>query len=118
MNKISGIGIDIVNVSRFKIKLLEDNLKFYEKIFSDSEIEYCKKFKSPYEHFAGIFAVKEALIKSIDEDIGLLEIVIEHENNKPVIKLKTPFNEKYRFIVSISHEKEFAVGVVVSEKIK
>jgi len=42
MNKISVIGIDIVNVSRFKIKLLEDNLKFYEKIFSDSEIVYCK----------------------------------------------------------------------------
>ena len=65
LNHAFSIGIDIVNVSRFKKKPLNNNLDFYKKIFSDSEINYCKKFSSPYEHFAGKFALKEALIKSI-----------------------------------------------------
>ncbi len=117
MNKISGIGIDIVSVSRFKTKPFEENLEFYKKIFLNSEIEYCKKFKSPYEHFAGKFAAKEAVMKSIDENIGFLEIHTDHESSKPSIKLKTLFKEKYNFMVSISHEKDYAVAVAISEKI-
>tara|TARA_B100001123_G_C14991327_1_gene899694 strand:+ start:230 stop:586 length:357 start_codon:yes stop_codon:yes gene_type:complete len=118
MNGFSGVGIDIVNMDRFKKKPLKGNLNFYKKIFLDSEIKYCKKFKSSYVHFAGKFAVKEAVIKSIDENIGFLEILTDHEGSKPIIKLKTLFKKKYNFLVSISHEKEYAVAVVISEKIK
>ena len=38
---------------------------FYKKIFTNSEIAYCKKFNDPYPHFAGKFALKEAVQKSI-----------------------------------------------------
>lgn len=118
MNQSFNIGIDIVNVSRFKKKPLKNNQDFYKKIFLDSEINYCKKFRSPYEHFAGKFAIKEALIKSINEKISLIEIKTSHKNSKPIVKVKNSLNKKYRFIISISHEKDVAVAVVISEKIK
>ena len=54
---IENIGIDIVSVNRFRNKIFSKNITFYNKIFSQSEIEYCNKFKSPYEHFAGKFAI-------------------------------------------------------------
>ena len=57
-----GIGIDIVNVERFRKKIFKQNIKFYQRIFLESEIKYCLKFKSPYEHFAGKFALKESVI--------------------------------------------------------
>tara|TARA_B100001540_G_C15810929_1_gene644476 strand:- start:1559 stop:1915 length:357 start_codon:yes stop_codon:yes gene_type:complete len=117
MNVFSGVGVDIVNVERFKKKPLKNNLNFYKKIFLDSEIKYCRKFKSPYVHFAGKFAVKEAVMKSIDEKIGFLEIHTDHDGPKPFIKLKSLFKKKYKFMVSISHEKEYAIAVVLSEKI-
>ena len=88
MNQSFNIGIDIVNVSRFKKKPLKNNQNFYKKIFSDAEINYCKKFSSPYEHFAGKFAIKEALIKSINEKISLREIKTSHKNSKPIVKIK------------------------------
>ena len=118
MNQDFNIGIDIVNVNRFKKKPLKNNQNFYKKIFSDAEINYCKKFSSPYEHFAGKFAIKEALIKSINEKISLHEIKTSHKNSKPIVKIKNSLDKKYRFIISMSHEKDVAVAVVISEEVK
>jgi len=113
---IFGIGIDIVEVKRFKDKKFSKNTTFYKKIFSKSEIDYCNKFKSPYEHFAGKFAIKEAVIKSINDKISLSDIEINYKKSKPQIKLKK-FNSKYSFIVSISHEQKYAIAVVLSSSI-
>ena len=44
-----GIGIDIIEVSRFKRKKYEENRNFYKKIFVKSEINYCLKFKNSPE---------------------------------------------------------------------
>ena len=112
-----GIGIDIIEVSRFRRKKYEDNRNFYKKIFVKSEINYCLKFKNSAERFAGKFAIKEAVIKSILEKIGFCDIEIVYVNRKPRIKLKNLLRKKYDFIVSVSHEKEFAIGIVIAEKI-
>jgi holo-[acyl-carrier protein] synthase len=113
-----GIGIDIVKISRFKNKPYPSNKNFYKKIFSDSEIKYCLKYKNYTQHFSGKFAVKEALTKSINEKISLHEIKTSYKNAKPIVKVKSSLDKKYNFIISISHENDFAIAVVVSEKIK
>jgi len=111
------IGIDIIEVSRFKIKKYEENKNFYKKIFVKSEINYCLKFKNSAERFAGKFALKEALIKSIDRKIRFSEIETSHLKSKPIVRIKKS-REKYNFIASLSHENDFAVAVVISERIK
>ena len=111
-----GIGTDIIDIDRFKSKPLEKNLNFYKKIFSDSEIKYCKKFRSSYEHFAGKFAIKEAVIKAIPEKISFLDICTSHSKNKPKILLNNELNRKYRFLVSVSHEKNYAISFVIAFK--
>ena len=64
-----GIGIDVSSIKKFKDKPFKQNETFYRKIFSDNEINYCLKFKNYYEKFAGKFALKEALIKSIHKKV-------------------------------------------------
>ena len=113
-----GIGVDIVKISRFKDKPFLSNKNFYKKIFSDSEIKYCLKYKDHAQHFSGKFAVKEALIKSVNEKVSLREINTSHKNSKPIVQVKSSLNKKYNFIISISHENDFAIAVVISEKIK
>ena len=81
MDKIFGLGTDIVDINRFKDMIYENNKKFYKKIFVESEIEYCLKFKNSEQHFAGKFAIKEAVKKSIPETVDFLEIVTEHVNS-------------------------------------
>jgi len=117
MIKNLGIGIDIIEVSRFRRKKYEENRNFYKKIFVKSEIDYCLKFKNSAERFAGKFALKEALIKSIDRKIRFSEIETSHLKSKPIVRIKKS-REKYNFIASLSHENDFAVAVVISERIK
>ena len=108
-----GIGIDIVNVDRFSSKKYSENKKFYSKIFTNNEINYCIKFKEPYTHFAGKFALKEAVIKAINKKISLLDIETFHKNNIPQVKLKNETH--YSSISSISHENNVAVAVFLIE---
>ena len=117
MIKNLGIGIDIIEVSRFRKKQYEENKNFYKKIFVKSEINYCLKFKNSAERFAGKFALKEALIKSIDKKIRFSEIETSHLKSKPIVRIKKS-REKYNFIASLSHENDLAVAVVISERTK
>jgi len=114
MMKISNIGIDIVNIERFKKKRYAKNKKFYQKIFTNSEIKYCLEFKNSPEHFAGKFAIKEAVKKSIKEKIPFNKILTIHKNSKPRIILKMKLN--YEFLVSMSHEANMAVAIVIALK--
>ena len=111
-----GIGTDIVKTERFQNKPYSKHKTFYEKIFLDSEIEYCLKYKNNAVHFSGKFATKESVKKSINKDVNFLDIETYYLNSKPKVKLKN--NHDFEFLVSISHEKEFAIATVVSENIK
>jgi len=111
MNEIFGLGIDIVDINKFKNKRFDNNKKFYQKIFLDSEIEYCLKFKNFGQHFAGKFAIKEAVKKSLKEPIDFLDIITGHENSKPIIRLK--IKNDYNFFVSVSHDKNYAIAIVI-----
>ncbi len=109
-----GIGIDITEIQKFKKIPYDHHKSFYKKIFTASEINYCLKFKDPYAHFAGKFAVKEALVKSISKKIKLVDIKTSHSNSKPKVSIDS--NQQYVFLVSISHETSLAVAVVISIK--
>ena len=107
------IGIDIVNVDRFLSKSYSKNKEFYSKIFTNDEISYCIKFKDPYTHFAGKFALKEAVIKALNQKIDFLEIETFHKNDSPYVKLVNLPN--CFSISSISHEKSVAIAVFLAE---
>ena len=123
---IIGCGIDLVKIERVEkiIKRWGDNFIF--KIFTPLEREYCEKKKgNKYQSYAGRFAAKEALLKSLS--LGLRGVNwkdIEIENNElgqPIIetsgKLKKIASEKGvgKYFISISHTKDYAVAQVILE---
>lgn len=110
------IGIDIIDIERFRRKTIEKNKSFYNKIFTDFEIKYCQKFSDPYPHFAGKFALKEAVQKAIQKNTVFKKIETYHINSKPKIKIKNQ-EKKYNFITSISHEKKYAIAIAISKKL-
>jgi len=110
-----GIGIDIVEIKRFSNKPFELNEFFYKKIFHESEITTCLDRKNSAECFAGKFAIKESTIKSVPKNIDFLDILIDYSNSKPTVTLID--DSSYSFLVSLTHEKSYAVSVVISEKL-
>lgn len=111
-----GIGIDISSIEKFRDKPFSKNESFYKKIFSEQEIQYCLKNKNHYEKFAGKFAIKEALIKSVTEQIQFLDIETSYLNSKPIAKILNS-KQNYKLLVSLSHDNDTAIAVVISEKI-
>lgn len=106
-------GIDIVSVQRFRDVPYKKNEKFYSDIFDNEEIKYCLKFKDPYPYFAAKFATKEAVRKAARKPIHMPDIHTSHgSNDEPIVECKELHGKEIQ--VSLSHEKDIAVAIVIS----
>ena len=110
-NNDYGVGIDLVEISRFEKIPFDEHRSFYEKNFSDDEIKYCLKFSEPYKHFAGKFAIKEATMKALNKKLALSDIKTFHKESKPQVIIK---ENDTTFKVSVSHDGNFAAAIVIS----
>jgi holo-[acyl-carrier protein] synthase len=113
----TSIGIDLVEVHRFDT--IDKKSRFVKNIFTPGEIKSCFKKKNPSESMAGRFAAKEAVKKTLKENIKFNEIeIINEESGEPKINfLDEKLNKKYKPIISISHAEEYAIAVCLMLKI-
>jgi len=61
---VVGTGIDLVENQRMADVLDRWNSRFRDRVFTESEQRYCEAKASPPRHYAGRFAVKEAVAKA------------------------------------------------------
>lgn len=110
------VGIDIVKISRME-NFVRNN--FPEKIFSKKEAEYINSKKDKMQASAGVYAAKEAVLKSLGCGISLplSEVEVCHrENGAPYVILSGKVKalslsmSLSGFDVSISHDGEYAVS--------
>jgi holo-[acyl-carrier protein] synthase len=127
---IAGIGIDIIEVERIYKQLSGSKDRFNTMVFTDDELDYCRKVSNlnvQSQRFAARFAAKEAFFKAIGTGLrdGLQWKDVEVVNDdlgKPhfVLKgkaLETIQKEKIsNILLSLSHSKSNAVAVVILEK--
>ena len=121
---ILGVGVDIVSVERIKSIWHRYKKRFEKKVFTPKEIHYAFEKKFPFYTLSGYFAIKEAYYKAIGGYSGFsfqdIEI-LHHKNGAPFLNLKNKAfvvnKEKgvKKVWISISHEKEYAIGIVVLE---
>jgi holo-[acyl-carrier protein] synthase len=125
MNKIFGIGTDIVDISRIK-KIFNQNKKFKNKIFSKKEIKYCESKSNKIASYSKRFAAKEAFAKALgiglSKGISFSEISVNNnKNGAPFIELlgktkiitKKMINKNNKIYLSLSDEKKYALAMVV-----
>jgi holo-[acyl-carrier protein] synthase len=113
---ILGTGIDIIEVERIQKAVERWGDDFLNHVFTPTEIEYARKFKFPYRHYAGRFAVKEAIFKAM----GIPQLswhdvtIINDASGKPVCHFNN-VNIKQRLSISISHSRDYAVASAILE---
>ena len=65
MSNIIGLGLDITEVDRIAATIARYGDRFLNRVFTEREIAYCNRRRSPAVHFAGRFAAKEAGMKAL-----------------------------------------------------
>jgi holo-[acyl-carrier protein] synthase len=121
---IASIGIDIAEVQRMKQAVERWGDHFLEKVFTPSEIAFCRDRANRYQAYAARFAAKEAVSKCLGTGFHrgvsprTIEIV-DNEHSRPSVKLHGRAAEAgagCRFHLSLSHERSMVVAVAVMEK--
>lgn len=106
------IGLDIVEIDRVR-ELVTETPRFIDRVFSRGEIDYCRRKKSPWQHYAVRFAAKEAVWKAIDKDgLSLKDISVSNDaRGKPSVLIKGKPAKGFK--LSLSHSDRYAVAVAI-----
>lgn len=87
------VGIDMVQNSRVTTDIID-------RVFTNSE----KLLNKP----ASVFALKEAVMKTLGRKIPWEEIVVSYINDMPVVNYKD-----HTFSCSVSHENGMTIAIVI-----
>lgn len=124
MNVI-GIGTDIVDCLRIAKMIERHGEQFICRVYTPNEIGYCSSRKAATQHYAGRWAAKEAVLKSIgtgwSPGIKWRDIEIRNEiGGKPSIKLTAGAQDVAEskgvksVMVSISHCRTHATAYAMA----
>ena len=122
---ILGTGIDIVELGRIERLYQRSGEAFVRKICRDGEVA-TRKGHALIEHLGGLFAAKEAALKALGtgwaEGLGLSQVEVARKpSGAPYLKLHLAASERAESLgvktmhLSISHERTYAVAMVILE---
>ena len=111
-------GVDLVSIKKMK-KIL--NSKTINKIFTEKEQEYWHKKENNFETIAGMFAAKEAFLKSLNQGLNFCDMkeieILHDEFGSPYFNLSKNLKKKVSnisFTLSISHDENYAIAFVIA----
>ncbi len=119
---VLGLGVDLVENDRMRECLERWGSRFSEKVFRPAERAYCESRPEPWRHYAGRFAVKEAVSKAFGTGIGKqvgwldIEVVRSPDTGAPSVNLTGRAREwadqqgVRTIMVSLSHTRRYAVA--------
>jgi len=123
---VRGIGVDLVKVERISGSLERFGARFEARVFTDAELEYCKRHKDPLPHLAARFAAKEAAFKAIGTGLsgGVAwkhAEVIQPGGRQPQLALHGVALDRFKSLgcdrahLTLAHDAGLAVACVVIE---
>ena len=123
---ITGIGIDVVQNDRIRDSIQRFGDRFLNRIYTQGEIDYCRKCSQPEIHYAARFAAKEAAFKALGTGwaagVKWKDVEIERlPSGKPELHLhgealnRATSAGAQRFFVSLTHDQLVSCAVVILE---
>lgn len=117
-----GTGVDLVENERMQDMLERWGVRFKNRVFLRAEQEYCETKATPFRHYAGRFAVKEAVTKAFGTGIGPhiswldVEVVNNSSTGAPSVKLSRHAHDLADthgvadILISFSHTRNYTVA--------
>jgi holo-[acyl-carrier protein] synthase len=122
---VIGVGTDIVEVVRIGQMIERHGEVFLNRVYTDDEIRYCQRRKEYTQHYAGRWAAKEAVMKTLgtgwSRGVGWRDIEIcSNRSGAPSIMLRGAAREIAEqagicdVLISISHCRSFATATAIA----
>ena len=118
------VGIDIIDINRIEQAISRWQNSFLGRIYTEAELESCRNIASS---LAARFAAKEATMKALGtgtKGLNWRDIeILSNNDGAPSIQLYGRAKKKVKKVgitqlsVSMSHSKEYAIALVVSDVI-
>lgn len=98
---------------------------FLQRVYTEEEIRYCQRRKESYQHFAGRWAAKEAVMKTFGtgwtKGVGWLDIeVATRRSGQPMINIHGTARDLAgqfgidEVLISISHCRAYATATAIA----
>jgi holo-[acyl-carrier protein] synthase len=119
---IYGIGNDILEIDRIRQAMDRHGERFFARLFTRKEQDYCLKHADPVPHFAARFSVKEAVVKALGtgfgEEVSWRDLeVLNNPQGKPELflskNLLLKVGDDSSFLISISHCRDYVSAVAI-----
>jgi len=122
--KITGLGVDLVSIPRMRTTIERWQDRFVERVFTETEVAYCRARRDPTPHFAARFAAKEAGFKALGTGLTMgvhwreLEVRREREE-APTLVLSGRAREiglgkgGSRMLLSLTHDGDYALAQAI-----
>jgi holo-[acyl-carrier protein] synthase len=89
---VIGLGTEIVECARVRAMIEEHAERFLARVYTPDEIRHCQARKNSTEHFAAIWAAKEAVFKALKVagrgGAPWAQIEIEYRDDAPWVQVR------------------------------
>ncbi len=122
---IIGLGTDIVEITRIGQMIERHGELFLQRVYTEVEIRYCQQRKESMQHYAGRWAAKEAVMKTLGtgftRGVGWQDIEVANtKSGQPRIILSGGAKEFAtkrgigEILITISHCRTYATATAVA----
>ncbi len=122
---IVGLGTDIVEIVRIGQMIERHGELFLQRVYTEAEIQYCQTKRGAIEHYAGRWAAKEAVMKTLGtgftKGVGWTDIEVANmQSGQPIINLSGGAGNVAKLLgideilITISHCKAYATATAIA----
>jgi len=113
---IEGLGIEIVEVARFKRAMNRWGASFLRRLFTEGELQYCLSKRYPEIHLSARFAAKIGFLKAFGGFMPYRDIEVVRDNKgRPSLMIRSHGQGSLKAGLTITHTRETAMAVVLLE---
>lgn len=114
---IYGIGIEIVDISRFRSAMERRGPALLKRLFTEDELSYCRSKRRPEVHLAARFAAKLSLFKALGRTFGFHDVeIVRGPGGEPSFRIEGVESLGLRVSLSLTHDGGVGIAETVVEK--
>ncbi len=121
---VIGLGTEIVECARVRATIEEHGERFLTRVYTPGEIRWCQSRKNSTEHFAALWAAKEAVFKAL-RVIGRgaavwAQVEIEYVDDSPRVTLRGIVRERMlaagvgNVLLSTAFSRHYATATAIA----